>query len=66
MVTLYFTKKFAGGLLKGLACNDQMTLESVESAMAYVARARKGTKPRRGFGSPWIMVDHSFQKYDRS
>ena len=66
MVTLYFTKKFTGGPLKGLTYNDQVSFGSVESAMAYVARARGRTKRRRGCGSPWIMVDHSFQKYDRS
>lgn len=62
--TLYFTKEFTGGLLKGLHHNGSMTFENVEDAAEFLKVMRKGVKKPIG-GSPYRIVDASFQKYWR-
>jgi len=64
MVTLYFTKQFTGGLLKGIRITESMRFASPELASEWVAWARKGCKKPIG-GSPYKVIDASFQNYAR-
>jgi len=64
MVTLYFTKRFTGGLLKGLAVNESMRFASDTDAAEFVKAGRKGFKKVVG-SSQWKIVDASYQKYWR-
>lgn len=64
MVTLYFTKHFTGGLLKGLSVNESMRFANDEAAAEFVKVGRKGFKAFLG-SSPWKIVDASYQKYWR-
>ena len=66
MTTVYITKKFTSGLLKGLIHIDAVPgFESPEKASAWVSRHR--VKPVKGIlgTSNYIIVDASFQDYRR-
>lgn len=60
MQTLYFTKQFAAGSLKGLQHTSKLSFVSVERAMDWVKGVKKHSK-RNG----WELVDYSFQCYAR-
>jgi hypothetical protein len=60
MQTLYFTKQFTAGTLKGLQHTSKLSFASVESAMDWVKLVKKYSK-RNG----WELVDYSFQNYAR-
>jgi len=61
-VTLYFTRLFIKGTLKGLTHNDQINFISVERAMDWV----KGIKANSMKGKlDYKLCDYSFQKYWR-
>ena len=60
MQTLYFTKQFTAGNLKGLTHSSKLAFVSVERAMEWVKGVKKHAK-RNG----WQLVDHSFQNYAR-
>lgn len=63
MHTIYFTKLFTGGVLKGLTYHDQATGADVT---ALAKQFRIGREIRRPVcGSPYRIVDASFQKYAR-
>ncbi len=64
MTTLYFTKQFTGGLLKGLLYNESMVFANEILAAEFIKFGRKGCK-KPTLGSPWKIVDASFQKYWR-
>lgn len=64
MVTIYFTKQFTGGLLKGLTHTGSMQFVSIERASEWVSWARKGCRKPIG-GSPYKVIDASFQNYQR-
>jgi hypothetical protein len=64
-MTLYFTKRFTGGTLKGLVVNESMRFVSLEAAAEFVRFGRKGTKKAVGGSSNWKIVDASHQKYWR-
>jgi hypothetical protein len=63
MITLYFTREFTGGNLKGLFYNATMTFATTDEAVKFVERGKRGIKSK--FGSPYKIVDYSFQKYWR-
>lgn len=60
MTTLYFTKRFISGVLKGISVNESMSFVSVEAAADFLKVMRKGSKR-----VDWKIVDASFQKYWR-
>lgn len=60
MQTLYFTKQFTSGNLKGLQYTGKLSFVSVERAMDWVKGVKKYAK-RNG----WELVDYSFQNYAR-
>lgn len=60
MVTLYFTKLFTNGVLKGIKVNETMPFASVDLAADFLKVMRKGSKK-----VDWKIVDASFQKYWR-
>lgn len=64
MQTIYFTKRFTDGLLKGLCVIASASFNSIEEAATYAKIGRKG-KDKFGLRSPWIIVDRSFQNYKR-
>jgi uncharacterized pyridoxamine 5'-phosphate oxidase family protein len=59
METLYFTKSFVKGILKGLTYNESMSFISVDKAVEWVKdiNAKKNLK--------YKVIDSSFQKYWR-
>lgn len=65
MITLYYTKEFTGGLLKGLRVNESMTFVSIEAAEKYKAFGFKGCKKPIANGSPYKFIDASYQNYFR-
>lgn len=60
MVTLYFTKEFVSGVLKGIRVNESMPFVSADRAADFVRVMRKGGKKVE-----WKIVDSSYQKYWR-
>ena len=58
-VTLYFTKRFTRGLLKGLDHSGSMTFVSVEAAAEWARKVR--ANKRLDFN----LVDASFQNFIR-
>lgn len=64
MNTIYFTKRFDSGILKGIAVKAQWTADRTPEQMAR--RIRKG---KRGMdvitGARWTVTDASFQSYAR-
>ncbi len=60
MVTLYFTKQFISGFLKGIKINVSMPFVSADLAADFLKVMRKGSKK-----VDWTIVDASFQKYWR-
>ena len=60
MITLYFTKQFTGGVLKGLFYNESMRFVSDAAAAEFLKVMRKGSKK-----VDWKIVDASYQKYWR-
>jgi hypothetical protein len=65
MTTLYFTKQFTGGLLKGIKVNHSMSFISESDAADFLKVMRKGVKKAVCGTDPWKIVDASFQKYWR-
>lgn len=55
MKTLYFTRKFTKGHLKGLTHNDTISFPTAEKCLEWA---------RKKF-SDYIIVDYTFQKYWR-
>jgi len=60
MTTLYFTKLFTRGVLKGIRVNESMPFVSTEAAADFHKVMRKGGKK-----VDWKIVDASYQKYWR-
>jgi hypothetical protein len=59
MVTLYFTRQFRSGILKGMTHLDSLPFVSVDCAMAWVKAIKASTSVN------YSIVDHSFQNYRR-
>jgi len=64
MHTVYFTKLFTGGTLKGLTYHGSISYPTLEACAAFIAHGRKGVRKPIG-GSPYKIVDASFQDYRR-
>ena len=64
MTRIYFTKRFTGGILKGLSINDSTWFDTPERASKayHIGKRGRDTITR----TPWVITDASFQKYDRS
>ncbi len=64
MATIYFTRRFTGGALKGLVHHDSA---SGPDAAALARFWRVGRKVKRSAisPSPYEIIDASFQKYTR-
>lgn len=62
--TIYFTKLFTGGLLKGLTYQDTATGPDV-ATLAKQYRIGREVKRPVGGGSPYRIIDASFQSYAR-
>lgn len=60
MTTLYFTKQFTAGILKGIRISESMPFASANLAADFIKVMRKGSKK-----IDWKIVDASFQKYWR-
>lgn len=66
MTTIYFTKQFTSGLLKGLFYRESMRFTSEAEAADFIKAGRKGFKGQKVTGgSGWRIVDASYQKYWR-
>ena len=57
--TLYFTREFTKGILKGIRHNDSLPFVSVERAEIW----RKRINAKRGL--EYKIVDASYQNYSR-
>ena len=56
--TIYFTREFTDGLLKGIQQRDSITT-------AFPEQWRTGTVFKKRFVSSYKIVDASFQNYSR-
>lgn len=61
--TIYFTKLFTGGLLKGLTYQDKATGPDVATLAKQYRIGREVKRPIGG--SPYRIIDASFQSYAR-
>ena len=63
--TVYVTKRFTGGPLKGMRINDSVPFLSAEAAAKWVNAHR--TRPVKPVfrGSPYVIEDASFQSFAR-
>jgi hypothetical protein len=59
-MTLYFTKLFTRGPLKGLTYHSSMTFTDGHAAMAWVKGINKNANRLN-----YKIIDKSFQKYSR-
>ncbi len=57
--TLYFTKRFTSGLLKGQTHTDSMPFTSPERGVLWMKRCRENKRLN------WEFVDWSFQNFTR-
>ena len=65
--TIYYTKQFTGGTLKGLSYITNITFpKSQTDEMVQWLQSHK-VKPNKSLMgcSPWIVTDMSFQNYKR-
>lgn len=62
MKTIYFTKLFKSGVLKGLCHTSQASFSELSSCALYKIGA---TGKDVITGTKWVIVDASFQKYAR-
>ena len=62
METLYFTRLFTRGLLKGLTHQDSISYATTERCLAWVAAVN--AKEARG-RMDYKVIDRSFQNYAR-
>ena len=62
MITLYFTREFTKGTLKGLRQRDTITFVNEQAASEWLASMTSKKKRQR---LDYIIVDKSFQKYWR-
>jgi len=62
--TIYFTKEFTDGILKGIRVFAWASFPTVAQCAEYATLGRKG-KDKLGLRSRWIIVDRSFQNYQR-
>ena len=60
-VTVYFTKLFTSGTLKGLTYDDKISYPTIEGCMKWIKSAQKGHKYSKT--GAYKVVDFSFQKY---
>ena len=64
METVYFTKEFTKGFLKGIRIIESISFPTVEDCARFAVVGREVKKPIGG--SPYKIVDASFQNYSRS
>lgn len=61
MTTIYFTKTFTSGLLKGISVVSNRSFPTVQKCADFAKIGRKGkdiiTKDQ------WVITDRSFQNY---
>jgi hypothetical protein len=60
--TVYFTKYFTKGILKGLTYNDKISHPTVEGCANYI---KVITAKGKAGKLPYIVIDSSFQNYAR-
>jgi hypothetical protein len=67
-MTIYFTKQFTSGILKGLAVNTSVSFATLEAASQFASGYSDRTKSHRDIITKdrFLVTDLSFQKYDRS
>jgi hypothetical protein len=61
--TLYISKRFTGGILEGLIVHEVITGPDADALLKAFPVGRKVTNPIGG--SPYVIVDASFQRYVR-
>ena len=62
MGTLYFTRKFTNGALKGLIHHDSISFPTAQACANWADKVNaKGQKGKMDY----IIVDRSFQRYAR-
>ena len=65
METIYYTKQFTKGLLKGLTFVTSVTFDKSLTAMWVKWIQEHKTKEVKAHGESFIIVDYSFQNYAR-
>jgi hypothetical protein len=67
-MTVYFTKQFTSGMLKGLSVNTSVSFATMGAAGEFAKHYQDRTKVHRDLltGNRFQVTDLSFQKYDRS
>ncbi len=67
MTTIYYTKRFDSGLLKGLTANCSIPMpDDAETIQHYARKLHVGAKGRDVITKTrWTIVDASFQNYQR-
>ena len=63
MKTIYFTKQFTSGTLKGLCVPGKFYAETVDACAKRIYRGAKGKDILTH--DKWVVVDCSFQNYQR-
>lgn len=63
MTTIYFTKRFLTGLLKGLSYKTSITFDTARLAKMAKAYRRGAHGSDCLTGTKWIITDASFQSY---
>ena len=65
--TIYFTKRFTNGTLKGLAYIDQITFPATsETKMVKWLQDHKDKPIKSLTGSDYVVEDMSYQNYKRT
>lgn len=63
MQTIYFTKKFTSGNLKGISVVSNVSFETVQRCADFAKIGRKGKDVLTN--ARWVITDRSFQNYQR-
>ena len=59
MATLYFTKTFTKGMLKGISINEKMTFSDATSGASWLKKVRLNSRLN------YQVTDYSFQNFSR-
>ena len=63
METIYYSKRFTSGNLKGIVVHSKVTLPTVKDCLVFsVGKVGKDALT----GARWIVVDSAFQNYRRN
>ena len=65
MTTIYFTKTFTNGTLKGINYITSVTFDTTRTSEMVKWIESHKVKPVKSLGNEYIITDYSFQNYKR-